>query len=188
MCYNLEGRMNYMRIYDGNKFDSTNRKTDKFLKVNSCGFQKQEAGYTVIRQTGRIDYHLLLLTKGELKVVYKENTHILHAGGLVLYEPNVSQYYETLTETNTLWLHFAGTAVKEILKDADIVPGVYASDCTSSLNDSFLELIRNFSYSGTENYIPGLLLILLARLSDLTPKQFQTLSHTSIKTTTRSLL
>lgn len=170
-----------MRIYDGNSFDRTNRRINRFLEVNSCGFQKQDMGYTVIRKIGRMDYHLVLVTKGELKVIYKEKTYILHAGGVFLYEPNISQYYEAVKPTATFWLHFTGTAAKEILKNADIIPGVFPLDFAPSLNDCFLKLVQNFSRPGAKNYVPGALLNLLACLSDaihrkLTPYNSQIMS------------
>ena len=49
-----------MEIYDGNIRDTTNFDTDRFLKINGCGYQNRAKDSAVIRKKGRVDYHLVL--------------------------------------------------------------------------------------------------------------------------------
>ena len=59
-----------MEIYDGNIRDTTNFDTDRFLKINGCGYQNRAKDSAVIRKKGRVDYHLVLVAKGKLEVMY----------------------------------------------------------------------------------------------------------------------
>lgn len=114
-----------MEIYDGNIRDTTNFDTDRFLKINGCGYQNRAKDSVVIRKKGRVDYHLVLVVKGSLEVMYHGEMFYLGKGGVFIYEPGAEHYYRALTAASTFWIHFAGTAVCEIFSDMDITAGVY---------------------------------------------------------------
>lgn len=51
-------------IYNGNMKDITDFKSEKAFYVNSCGITHTNEDYSVIREFGRNDYHILYVTKG----------------------------------------------------------------------------------------------------------------------------
>ena len=155
-----------MKIYDGNINDITDFDTKKFLKINSCAFNNRTAGYTVIRKKGRHDYHLMLVSGGELKVRYGEKDYILTEGNMFIYEPGIPHYYESLTKSSTLWLHFAGTAVEEILSEMEIPLGVHKTNLGAAAFETFLKMVRQFNQPTSQKFAYGTLMTLFALISD----------------------
>lgn len=155
-----------MDIYDGNLHDTTNSNTDKFLKINSCGIQSKSPGQTVIRTKGRLDYHMILIESGTLKVKYKEKFYRLSSGNLFIYEPGEPHYYESLTDSTTLWMHFAGRSLDEVFSSMNILPGIYTKKLTPNAFEEYFKLIRCFHQPKSQNFVPGTFLNLLAVISD----------------------
>ena len=155
-----------MEIYDGNIKDTTNFDTDRFLKINGCGYQNRAKDSVVIRKKGRVDYHLVLVVKGSLEVMYHEEMFCLGKGGVFIYEPGAEHYYRALTASSTFWIHFAGTAVCEIFSDMDITAGVYESDAGAAATDEFRILVRRNGSTNERKLVLGTLLNLLALISD----------------------
>ena len=117
-----------MYIWDGDKLDSTNHKTEKYLQINSCGLQNLSAGWTVVREKGRYDYHLLLVNSGELEVECADKCTILKRGNFVIYKPGQKQCYKAISETSYLWMHFGGTSADEILSSYSLDNGLYLTE------------------------------------------------------------
>ena len=155
-----------MDIWDGNKKDTTNYKTDKYLQINSCGFQHLSAGWTVVREKGRYDYHLLFINSGKIEVCCREETQILTKGNFVVYKPGERQYYASKTGTDSLWLHFGGAAAEEILKSFELEGGIYTADYSISVFETYSNLIRQFNQPQLKKLANGTLLTLLAHISD----------------------
>lgn len=155
-----------MEIYDGNIRDTTNFDTDRFLKINGCGYQNRAKDSVVIRKKGRVDYHLVLVVKGSLEVMYHGEMFYLGKGGVFIYEPGAEHYYRALTAASTFWIHFAGTAVCEIFSDMDITAGVYESDAGAAATDEFRILVRRNGSTNESKLVLGTLLNLLALISD----------------------
>lgn len=155
-----------MNIYDGNLRDITNFDTDEFLKINSCGIQSKTPGQTVVRKKGRLDYHMILIGNGTLKVRYRENFYRLSEGNLFIYEPQTPHYYEALTDVTTLWMHFTGRSLEEILSSMKISPGIYMKKLSPRVFEEYSKLIRRFHQPKSQNFVPGTLLNLFAVISD----------------------
>lgn len=155
-----------MEIYDGNIRDTTNFDTDRFLKINGCGYQNRAKDSVVIRKKGRVDYHLVLVVKGSIEVMYHGEMFYLGKGGVFIYEPGAEHYYRALTAASTFWIHFAGTAVCEIFSDMDITAGVYESDAGAAATDEFRILVRRNGSTNERKLVLGTLLNLLALISD----------------------
>lgn len=51
-------------IYNGNINDTTDFKSEKAFYVNSCGTTHTCSEFSVIREFGRNDYHILYVIKG----------------------------------------------------------------------------------------------------------------------------
>lgn len=156
----------HMEIYDGNIRDTTNFDTDRFLKINGCGYQNRAKDSVVIRKKGRVDYHLVLVVKGSLEVMYNGEMFYLGKGGVFIYEPGDEHYYRAMTASSTFWIHFAGTAVRDIFSDMDITAGVYESDVGAAATDEFRILVRRNGSTNERKLSLGTLLNLLALISD----------------------
>ena len=156
-----------MYIWDGNKNDTTNCKTEKFLQINSCGFQYTPAGWAVVRKKGRYDYHLLLVNSGELEVAYDDKCKILKKGNFVIYKPEEKHYYKSISETSSFWMHFGGTAVDEILSSYSLDTGIYMTEYNMTVFSTYSDLIRQYNQPNLRNYTNGTLLILLAHIANM---------------------
>lgn len=155
-----------MIIYDGNLKDTCDFDTDRYLKINSCGRQNHVVGQTVIRKRGRSDYHLILIADGSIKVKYKGKTHRADAGNIFIYEPGEPHYYEAIMPSTTLWMHFAGTAVPEILDSMNIVEGVHTKKMSARVFEEFSKLIGQFHQPKSANFVSGTFLTMFAYISD----------------------
>ena len=155
-----------MVIWNGNENDSTDYKVDTCLQINSCGFQHMPANWTVIREKGRFDYHILLVEGGELEVFCGDNTQILQRGSFVVYRPGEKQCYTSKAKASSLWLHFGGTAVDEFLNSFGLDGGIYKADFSMNVLEAYSTLIRQFNQPALKKFVPGTLLTLFAHLSD----------------------
>ena len=102
-----------MKVFDGNIHDTTNFASNKYLQINSCGFQNVISDNTVIRRKGRHDFHILLVNSGQCEVIHNNKSHKLEAGNLVIYAPGEIQQYTFKAGTSSLWCHFTGSIVRE---------------------------------------------------------------------------
>lgn len=155
-----------MKTYDGEKYDLTNFKTDKYLKVNSCGFQNAPKNYTVIRKRGRLDYHLLLIISGNCEALHCGENHTLTAGNIIIYSPNEEQKYSFPSKSTTLWCHFTGTVADEIITDAKLKSGVYSLKPKNEILASFSELVKEFHTQGRESFANARLVELIYNISN----------------------
>ena len=156
-----------MRIYNGAEMDTCNFSSNKFLEVNSCGFQNAENEYMVIREKGRIDYHILLMTGGVCEAVYDGECYELKAGDVMFYTPGETQKYTFSNGASSMWCHFTGTAVPEIMESSDLTGGVYRLPVDIDLCNTFSDMIRFFHHPGRKNVENVYLLKLIYSVSEL---------------------
>lgn len=151
-----------LRIYDGSR-DLTNFVSEKFLEINSVGSQIMPKGTVTVRNNGRVDYHIFLILEGKYKISHLDKEYTLTAGNLALYYPGERQRYEALEKGRSFWLHFSGTAVKEILDSEKLSSGIYKiSDAVCSRCFKILNLFK----TGDKRYSTSELYKLLLNLSD----------------------
>ncbi len=162
-----------MIIWDGNKNDISNFSTDKYLKVNSCGFQNISQGQLVTRKNGRVDYHILIVTGGEYSVLHQGKTYTLGAGDMVIYEPHEEHRYENKPHSSSMWCHFTGTAASEIMTDCGLNGGVYFSEPDTELCDIFSRMIQRHFLPGERSLANASLIELLHRVSVLVREPVQ---------------
>lgn len=155
-----------MSIYDGNKLDTTDRFADKFLQINSCGFQNIVSEHTVIRKIGRKDYHILLVSNGTCRVWHNKKSHELTIGNFVIYAPGEEQKYTFQSGSTSLWCHFGGTAIREIFDTHGIKSGVYFYKPNKNILNAFTDTIRNFHQPSRTKFANASLLELLYFISD----------------------
>lgn len=98
--------------------DKTNFKSAKYLQINSCGKQDHNgSGYPLLRSGGRVDYHLLYVTRGECVLSEDGEEIILSQGEIKIYKPYERQYYRFNPPfAQSYWLHFVGIGAEEMMK------------------------------------------------------------------------
>ena len=157
-------------IYDGSLRDTTNFCSSEYITINSCNVQKSRGrSYTVIRERGRVDYHILYVVEGECVCCYDDATTIMTKGNFVIYMPGERQLYSFSEEKNTrtLWVHFSGYGVKEILNKLGLSGGVYRTLPEVDVESCFEKMIYHYSLGTNKSRVSaeGELVELLSLLS-----------------------
>lgn len=155
-------------LWDGNAKDASNFHSDKYLQINSCGYQNTLAGCTIVRKKGRYDYHILLISIGTCEVLYNGKTYTLKPGNLVIYFPGEEQRYKFVTDCTSLWLHFNGTVAREVMESCNLKSGVYYLNSSKTIFDAFSDTIQKANQAGREKYAIPSMLELIYRISDMT--------------------
>jgi AraC-like DNA-binding protein len=167
-----------MNIWNGIICDTANRRSDEFLKINSCGFQTHTTDTMILREKGRVDYHILVLNSGKCTAFFGDTVTEMKPGDCFVYSPDTPQKYIFDRYSTSLWIHFSGTAVNNLLSKADITDGVIHLPPSSRITDSFTELIRRHHTSGSEDYAIASLIELIYNIRDA--KNETATSHSSV--------
>ena len=153
-------------IWDGNLHDTSDFVSDKFLEVNSCGFQNMSTDFTTVRENGRHDYHILLLTSGVCTAYHSGRKYNLLPVTVLIYFPKERQQYSFKKNSKSLWCHFSGTAVEELFSGAAIRSGVYKTTPNDTVLGTFYKMIERFNVSERSKFAIPLLIELIYRISD----------------------
>ena len=156
----------------------TNRRSDQYLKVNNCGYGSyaaHEVPKTTFREFGRVDYHVLYVLHGVGEAWHNQEKYRLEAGDGVVYLPGEAQEYSfPMGEASmTLWVHFSGTAVDEILQQCGLHGGKFRVASHDAVETIGARLVREFvllkgktaSGDSAEVTVNGLLMRFLATLT-----------------------
>lgn len=155
-----------MNIYDGSVSDKSNFSSDKYLQVNSCGYQNVISDCRTIRRNGRKDYHILLLVDGEGEAYHNGTFHTIKKGDLVIYAPNEKQEYSYTPGTTAMWAHFCGKIIPEVFSELNITSGIYDVSGNNFIYTSFTNMIRNFHRSERIKFSNSDLLELLYNIAN----------------------
>lgn len=155
-----------MQVWNGNLKDTTNFVTDKYLQINSCGFQSKLSDHTIIRKNGRCDYHILLINSGICEAFYQDKLYTLKPGNLIIYAPGEEQKYTFKSDGASLWCHFTGKIVNELLESCNITSGVYFLNPNKAIYDSYSNLIQRFHQPGREKFANASFIELIYNISD----------------------
>lgn len=155
-----------MLIVDGSKADTSNFVSEKYLQINNSGFQNFISDSVMIRKNGRQDYHILLLNSGRCEALHNGKLYSLEPGNLIIYEPGEEQKYAFKSESTSLWCHFTGGIVKELLDSCALSGGVFFLAPDKRIFDSFSNMIQRFHQPGMLRYANASLLELLYSISD----------------------
>lgn len=94
------------------------------LIVGSCGTYrlKTRKKLPTWSPRGRVDWQLLFIASGKTHFYLDGKDQVVTAGHMVLFHPKEEQHYEYFGEDKpeVYWVHFTGSAVKEILRSYDI--------------------------------------------------------------------
>lgn len=118
----------YYSFNDGSPAPSPNTcsraSTDAPLTVNCAGSFSTEFTFTTDNPTGRLDYYLMHVTSGELRMTFSGECITLRAGDTLVLPP-LCPYSYTYTGGEALgylWVHFTGSAAEYYLKETGLFP------------------------------------------------------------------
>ena len=97
---------------------STEKLSNAYLELNSCGRQfLADRDYKMIRENGRVDYHILYIEKGTCTIELGGVEQAVPAGNIILFKPYEKQVYSFKSCDNSIscYIHFSGTACEELL-------------------------------------------------------------------------
>ncbi len=98
---------------------STERLSTEYLEINSCARQfLSDRDYSMFRPVGRVDYHILYITRGICRATLPDGAHEVPAGHIILYRPGEPQQYAFLGRDSSVssYIHFSGTGCEALLK------------------------------------------------------------------------
>ncbi len=126
---------------------SSERVSDKYLLLNSCGMQ-DIYGYDAgsLRVNGRRDYHLLYIAEGMCFVRINGETHKAPKGSVIIYPPGQRQEYFFKKEhpSKSYYMHFTGSACSEILTDLGLTNPIYYTAGSLGIVNLYDTLIAEF--------------------------------------------
>ena len=159
-------------IYDGALRDTTNRTSSEYIEINSCNIQQsRKKAHVVIRNAGRVDYHILYIAEGECLCLYGSEEKLMKKGDFVIYPPHVRQRYSFMegTAVMTMWVHFAGVGIEELFEELGLCGGIYQSAFSADIEHYFRKMINANAINSPKHKVlaRGYLLNLLASLSSV---------------------
>lgn len=98
---------------------STEKLSDVYLELNSCGRQfLADRDYKMIRENGRVDYHILYIEKGACTIEVNGNEKTVQAGNIILFKPFEKQVYSFRADDDSIscYIHFSGTQCQTLLE------------------------------------------------------------------------
>lgn len=105
-----------MKLFLERNYTTPERESQKYIEVSSCGCYESIPRFRIMRKNGRIDYQLIYVKSGKMKVNTEKKKYILNAGDIILYRPGVMQnYYSDGDDVTFYYIHFSGTGVQEML-------------------------------------------------------------------------
>ena len=143
-------------IYNGALEDKTNFISSKYLEINSCNIQySMKKPYTVIREQGRVDYHLLYVAEGECLCLYEGEEFLIKKGEGVIYPPQVMQKYTFRegVDVTTMWVHFSGIGVSELLLELGLCGGVFRAPVHKETEHYFKKMIYSSSVKNAKHRV-----------------------------------
>lgn len=157
-------------LYNGTIEDKTNFKSERYISINSCNMQHVNGNsYTVLREKGRLDYHILYVCDGRCNCFYKDSERLLEKGDFVIYPPNTKQKYTFCekTQVTTFWIHFSGTGVQELFEELGLEGGFFHALIPAEAEHYFRRIISlgNFNTPCHRICAEGYLFNLLSALS-----------------------
>lgn len=125
--------------------------SDELLHVNAFGVINVLCySETTTRPTGRLDYHMIIVLKGSMRVTIDGVDYDISPQNLIYYEPHTPQFYEYKVGSQFVWLHLTGTYAPEAMKQLGLTQsGVYPIQNIPYLQENSKEIItilRSFSF------------------------------------------
>lgn len=125
---------------------STEKLSDTFLELNSCGRQFLTGrDYKMIRENGRVDYHILYIEKGACTIEINGKEKVVSAGNIILFKPYEKQVYSFKADDNSIscYIHFSGTACEELLSRFGLLENRVTQIGTNNILESIFSEMEN---------------------------------------------
>lgn len=155
-----------MKYLAARAIKNSDSESTEFLKINNCGaFIDTSNKIITSRPTGRFDYQLIYVKKGNIELYEKGERIIARSGDILLYRPFEPQIYTALCDCTFYWIHFSGTLAPDIL--VFFKERLYKIGSTHEFED-FCDLTINSFVSQKTNYslfCAGRLVSLIALIS-----------------------
>lgn len=110
-----------MRIISGAASGNTERVSLDYIQINNCGFcEVDDFDMTTNRPSGRADYQLIYVWRGQVRCELPEGPRVLGEGEVIVYRPWERQTYTYLCaqKTQVYWLHFTGQGIPSLLRQS----------------------------------------------------------------------
>ena len=143
---------------------NSDRHSDEYIKLNSCGWGEYRNGVRVSRPNGRLDYQIVYVAKGNADF----NGTELTKGDMYIYRPGVPQCYTSLCDDYShFWIHFTGSAADKLFGNSTYT--VIRSSLAEKFENFCKETVRvhsmpNISYQ-QDMITEGKLLSLISSIS-----------------------
>lgn len=126
---------------------STEKESNLYLEVNSCGRQiLSECDRTMIRKNGRVDYHILYITRGFCYTEFDGKEFTVGPGNLILYKPFERQKYSFNVIDNSIscYIHFSGRGCQELLNKFGLIQHVTYVGTSNTLDAIFKDMENEY--------------------------------------------
>lgn len=101
---------------------TSERRTNDYILLNSCGIEYLNNDIRQIRKNGRVDYHILYIYRG-CCYIKKHATEIpLKEGNMIVYRPGERQEYRFVGADASVscYLHFTGTGCEALIDKLEL--------------------------------------------------------------------
>ena len=133
-------------IYNGNINDTTDFKSEKAFYVNSCGTTHTCSEFSVIREFGRNDYHILYVIKGNCYIEKGSSIITLEENDIFIYYPHEMQKYSFDSKENiSHWIHFSGYEVENLLTQLNLTAGKHHLNEFNNISVLFNSIQKEYS-------------------------------------------
>lgn len=165
-----EGRRRGMRIISGAASGNTERVSLDYIQINNCGFcEVDDFDMTTNRPSGRADYQLLYVWRGQVRCALPEGTRLVGEGEVIVYRPWERQVYTYLCEqgTQVYWLHFTGQGIPSLLRQSFLTGPTVRVGRLSEARELFERMIHELQMQPYqyEMYLCSYFTLLLSCLS-----------------------
>lgn len=104
--------------------NSNSEKTETpYLEITNCGISRYKfEKETVVTHKGRDYFQFIYIKNGNFTAEFIDKTVEVGAGSVLLYHPHEPQkyYYRNKGNCETIWFHFSGFALREIMEELRI--------------------------------------------------------------------
>lgn len=125
--------------------DLSNFYFDEDIYINSCGIQKfDNMAFGVVREHGRLDYHILIIKSGICSVEVDGQNTILKENDMIIYPPHQKQKYSFISSySESYWLHFGGIKIPHLLAKLNLDFKFYHINHSNEIFLIFNKLIKS---------------------------------------------
>lgn len=143
---------NYLIDVDTTNLNNTkklgSRENIQYPLVVNCAGKISNLTNADNNNTGRLDYYLLYIYKGEMNVYNNGVAQCVKEGDVIIFPPNKHFRHECLNTTvSYLWAHFTGSDVNNILNKYGILlyPKINKANCENRISNRFQKLFEGFA-------------------------------------------